>query len=130
MKKFLLAAAMCVMAGQSVARPPLAQVAEIRNGLIIVGIAYELSEVCDSLDARTFKGLLYLNNLKSKARNMGYSSQEIDAFVKDKAEKKKLESQARTILANMGAVKGQPKTYCTVGHAEIAKKSAIGRLLR
>jgi hypothetical protein len=60
---------------------------------------------------------------------LGYSQREIQAFIEDDAEKDRLEVIARERLRGMGAVEGQPQTYCAVGLAEIAKDSQIGRLL-
>lgn len=128
--KHMLIALSLVLATPAVAKPPLGQVAEIRDGLIATGIAYEISKVCDGISARKLRGISYLMQLKSKARDMGYSNAEIDAFVGDSGEKARLEAQARNILARMGAVVGRAETYCAVGRAEIAKDSAIGRLLR
>ncbi len=103
---------------------------EIRNGLLVVGMAYEISEKCGSIDARTLRGVTTLLNLKSRARAMGYSNAEIDAFVDDKVEKKRLEGIARGQLVQLGVVAGQADTYCTVGRDQIAKGTGVGRLLR
>lgn len=112
------------------AKPALKDVAVVREGIISVGIAYEISEVCETIRARTFRGIGYLNSLKEHARSLGYTEAEIDAYVDDRAEKNRLEGMARARLADMGAVVGQADTYCSVGRTEISSGSAVGRLLR
>ena len=101
----------------------------IGEGLITVGIAYEISEVCPTIDARRLRGLNYLLSLRSAARNLGYSAAEVEAYIDDDAEKDRLEAIARQRLSRMGARKGDVRAHCTVGRQEVAKDSQIGRLL-
>lgn len=103
---------------------------EIRDGLLVVGMAYEISEKCGDIDARTFRGIQTLLNLKSRARELGYSSDEIDTYVDDKVEKKRLEEIARGMLVQLGVTPGVEETYCAVGREQIAKNTGVGRLLR
>lgn len=112
------------------AKPALKDVEYVSEGIISVGIAYEISQQCDSIRARTFRGISFLNGLKAHARSLGYSDQEIDAYVDDREEKNRLEAIARARLSDMGARAGNAATYCSVGRAEIASGTAIGRLLR
>lgn len=117
-------------AGNLSAKPALRDVQHITEGLITVGIAYEISETCSSINARFFRGISYLNSLKSHARGLGYTDAEIDAYTDDKAEQNRLEGIARSRLFNLGAISGQPETYCAVGRAQMDAGTAIGRLLR
>ena len=131
MRKTLWTAAALAVALTGTARAEgLKDEAEIRNGLLVVGMAYEISEKCGSIDARTLTGIRTLLNLKSRARELGYSSEEIDAYVDDKAEKKRLEGIARAQLVQLGVTPGVEETYCTVGRDQIAKGTGVGRLLR
>jgi len=117
-------------AGLVVAKPALKDVVQVREGLIVAGMAYEVSQKCDGISARLFRGLSFLNSLKKHARDLGYSDAEIDAYVEDNTEKTRLESIARARLASLGVVADQPQSYCLVGQAEIAAGTAIGQLLR
>ena len=101
----------------------------ISEGLIVIGIAYEISEVCPEIDARRLRGLNALLSLRNAARRMGYSNAEIEAYIDDDAEKDRLEAIARDRLARLGARRGDVAAHCTVGRAEVAKGSSIGRLL-
>lgn len=118
------------LAGSLSARPALKDVAHVRDGIIAVGIAYEISQKCSDLRPRYLRGLNFLESLKDHARGLGYSDVEISAYVDDKSEKNRLEAIARSQLAEMGAVVGQEATYCSVGRNEIAAQTSIGRLLR
>lgn len=118
------------IAGAGAARAELKDEAQVQEQLINIGIAYRIDERCDSISKRTVRGLAALLAVKDTARSLGYSSAQIDAYVDDKVEKARLISVAEARLRDMGAVEGQPDTFCTVGQAEIAAGSAIGRLLR
>lgn len=124
------AVSLIAISGHAAAQDKLSDVGYVTEGLIAVGMAYELSEVCDDLDARTLRGLSYLNQLRSHARGLGFSNDEIKAYTDNKAEQDRLEAIARSRLAAMGAKPGDAASHCSVGKAEIAKGSTIGYLLR
>lgn len=117
-------------AGSLAAQTPLKDVAKIRDGIIFTGMAYEISEQCDSLNARIFRGLGYLQSLKRHASSLGYSDAEIDAYINDESEKDRLEAIARQQLAQMGVVSEDRATYCAVGRQQIAANTRVGWLLR
>ena len=124
----ILATLAAPLAAQS--RPGLPNEPEITEGLITVGMAYELSERCDGLKARTLTGITTLLGLKNRARGLGYSSAEVDAFIDDDAEKDRLEAIARERLRGLGVVEDQPQSFCAVGRDQIARGTGVGRLLR
>ncbi|PUB19080.1 DUF5333 domain-containing protein [Yoonia sediminilitoris] len=112
------------------AQTALRDVARVRDGIIQVGMAYEISEQCSSISARLLRGLSFLQELKSYAKSQGFSDAEIEAYVDDRAEKRKLERIARQQLAALGAVDGRPATYCRVGRNQIAQNTRVGWMLR
>ncbi|KAA9009735.1 DUF5333 domain-containing protein [Histidinibacterium aquaticum] len=122
--------ALTLLAASAAQAAPLAEERVIREGLIAAGIAYEIGEVCDSLDARLLRGLAYLEQLRGTALELGYTRAEIEAFLDDDAEADRLEAEARARLAAKGAVKGIAESHCAVGRAEIAAGTTIGQLLR
>ena len=134
MKKLALSAvvvlATVMTAGHLSAQTALKDVAKVRDGIIFVGMAYEISEQCSSINARLFRGLGYLQSLRRHARDLGYSEAEVDAYINDDAEKDRLEGIARAQLAQLGVVPGQEATYCAVGRAEIDANTRVGWLLR
>ncbi|SLN41308.1 DUF5333 domain-containing protein [Roseisalinus antarcticus] len=123
-------AALTLCAGKGLANPPLSEVPVVREGLIAVALAYEIGDKCRDLDARLFRGIAFLERLRGEARRLGYSNDEIDAFIDDDAASDRLEAEARARLRAMGAVEGRGETYCAVGRAEIQRGSQVGQLLR
>ena len=117
-------------AGAVSAQSALKDVQRIRDGIIHVGMAYEISERCDSLRPRTFRGISFLNSLKNHANELGFSDAEVDAYVNDDAEKDRLEGIARQQLANLGAEAGNDASYCAVGRAQMDANTRVGWLLR
>ena len=126
----VIALAAALSAAQLSAQTALRDVAKVRDGIIYTGMAYEISEQCDSISARLFRGLNYLQSLRRHARDLGYSEAEIDAYINDGAEKDRLEDIARAQLTRLGAVPGEKDSYCTVGRAQIAANTRVGWLLR
>ncbi|MBE0413191.1 DUF5333 domain-containing protein [Yoonia sp.] len=129
-RAFVTALGLVILAGGLSAQTELKDVAEVRDGIIHVGMAYEISQECDGIRARTFRGIGYLQSLKNRARELGYSAEDIDAYVNDRAEKRRLEQIARDRLAALGAVAGDAETYCAVGRAQIDADTRVGWLLR
>lgn len=130
MHKLLLPLALALTAQTAVALGPLKDVAHVRDGIIAVGIAYEIGDQCGSIEARYLRGLGLLNDLKAHAAGLGYTDAEIDAYIDDDAEKDRLEAVARQQLADLGAVAGDEASYCAVGQAQIAAGTQAGQLLR
>ena len=122
--------AVTAVAGSLSAQPPLKDVQRVRDGIIHVGMAYEISEKCSSIRARTWRGINFLQSLKNHAEELGYSDAQIDAYINDDAEKDRLEGIARRELARLGIVEGDESTYCAVGRSQIAANTRVGWLLR
>jgi hypothetical protein len=118
------------IAGNLSAGSSLKNEAAVRDGIIDVGMAYEIAQQCGSIRARTLRGITYLQSLRGTARELGYSDAEIDAYIDDRAEKRRLEGLARDQLAALGAVSGDAESYCAVGRAQMAANTRVGWLLR
>lgn len=117
-------------AGSLSAQTPLKDVLHVRDGIIHVGMAYEISQKCSSIRARTFRGLGFLQSLKSHAAGLGYSDADVDAYINDDAEEDRLEGIARQQLTRLGVIEGDEATYCAVGRAQISANTRVGWLLR
>lgn len=100
------------------------------EGLIAAFMAYEIGDKCDELEARMLRGIAFLEGLRDQVRDLGHSDAEIEAYLKDEAEKARLLEIVRARFRAMGGVEGDYATYCAVGRAEIAAGTQIGRLLR
>lgn len=103
---------------------------KINNGLLAVGIADEIRNKCDSISARTFTAISFLNSLKRQARAKGYSNDEINRYTKSSTEKAKMRARGQAYVAQNGASTSDPASMCRLGRAEIKKRSQIGVLLR
>ena len=125
-----IAVAAALPAVQLTAQIALKDVAKVRDGIIYTGMAYEISQQCDSISARLLRGFGYLQSLRRHARDLGYSEAEIEAYINNDAEKDRLEGIARAQLARLGAVPGEKDSYCAVGRAQIAANTRVGWLLR
>ena len=71
----------------SVSAKALRDEPSIDDNMLKVAIAIEISDKCSNIAARKLKGLNYLWSLKSKAADLGYSDDEIRAYVESKSEK-------------------------------------------
>ncbi|CUH80298.1 DUF5333 domain-containing protein [Tropicibacter naphthalenivorans] len=124
-------AVLCVaLAAPAFAKVPLRDVADIDNGLMAIAIADEIRKECDGIDARLFTALGRINDLRNKAKALGYSNAEIDAYTKSKSEKDRMRAKAESYLASKGVDADNRDQLCAFGRAEIAKGTNIGSLLK
>jgi hypothetical protein len=77
-----------------------------------------------------FRAIGYVSNLEQKARSLGYTREEIDAYTDSDTEKDRLRAKAATFFAARGVDTSDPQSYCALGLEEIQKASRIGSLLR
>lgn len=130
MRAMTMALMISLMAGGASAKPHLRDVPEIDGTILAVGIADEIRKNCPDISARMLKALSTVNGLKSKARALGYSDAEIDAYRKSDVEKARLAAKRKSYLNAAGVLTGNTQSYCTLGRAEIEKGGQIGALLR
>lgn len=112
------------------AKPPLRDVKEIDDELYYIAIANEISDYCPSISGRRLKAIGVMWDLRSKANKLGYSDQEIRAYVESDAEKDRMRAKGEAYLAQHGVSYENPNSFCTLGRAEIERNSAIGVYLR
>ncbi len=118
------------LATPAMALQPLHENPTVVNGFYTIGLADIVQKRCDTISPRIFRAIGYLRSLDRYARKAGYTSEQIDELTDNKAEKEKLRARIHADLAKRGATPENPEGYCTVGHEEIAKGSAAGRLLK
>lgn len=107
---------------------PLHNDPEISNGFTVLAIGNRIRKVCPDIDARLVRALGYVQTLRSRAGDLGYSRTEIDDFIDE--EDSHYNAIARRYLAQQGAELSDIEAVCRVGRDEIAAQSPIGRLLR
>lgn len=76
--------------GAASAKQPLREVASIDDALMYVAIADAIRKSCDTINARLIRAYSELNRLKALARDMGYTEEEVEAYVTSKAEKARM----------------------------------------
>jgi len=130
-KTLLTALAFVAAAGASAeARVPLQEDKIIDDGLTLVAIGNYLRKKCDDISPRFWKTYNFMTGLQARARDLGYSDAEIEAYLDDRDEKKRVKDRARAYLEARGADFDDPVTFCTVGRAEIAEGTSVGQFLK
>lgn len=119
---------MSLAAGQSL--PPLREVSEIDDGLLWVALADEIRKSCEGIEARMFNALLFLGSLKRTARDLGYSREQVRAYLKSDEEKARMRARGEAYLAAQGVSPDDEAALCALGRAEIDRNSRIGTLLK
>ena len=125
-----IAALMLAIPAVAAGKPPLREVTQIDDRMLWVAIAIEISDRCDSIDPRTFRGLNYLWTIRSDAQKLGYSNAEIKGYVDSKAEKARMRGRGEAYVRAKGLNPENDADLCKLGQAEIANGSQIGAFLR
>ena len=120
----------CILPLQVMAKQGLPEEVAINDGLITISMADTIRNVCPDISARLIEAFIYLKSLESEALKLGYDNYEIKAFINDAEEKDRVLDLAEVRLKEIGVLPDQPRTYCTVGLAEIQTGSTIGKLLK
>lgn len=122
--------ALCSMAPASPGWAGMADEADINQGLVYIAAADKIRRECSSINGRMLKAQRYANALRGIARDRGYSDAEIDAYLDSRDERAKVRAQRNVYFESQGASNLDPASLCALGHAEIARKSQIGYMLR
>ena len=130
MRLFLTSIVCLTLAAPVGAKPPLSQVSEIDDGLMAIAIADEIRKSCDDISARMIRAYRQIKALESRAKALGYSDDEIDAYVNSEAEKKRMRKKAETWLASKGISASDEKALCRFGREDIARGGPVGFFLR
>lgn len=128
--KRLAVISLLLAASPVLALPPLSTVTALNDDLRALFIADQIRIGCPTIEANMVKGWAFAYSIERRAREMGYSREEIKDFVESKKERKRLEGETAAYLKANGVRGGQPETYCRLGREEIAKGSQIGAFLR
>lgn len=103
---------------------------DLNNGLLVAAVAEKIQRECSTIGARMFRARAYANALKERAEARGYTMAEIEAYVDDSDEKRKMRERRNAYFKSYGASNLDPESLCVLGHAEIRKNSPVGQLLR
>lgn len=105
---------------------------EVYNGLFTAALIKHISDSCpDSIDPPgKLARVRYFLGLYSKARALGPSRAQIEAFVEDKAEQERMRQLVYTYLRDAGVDPMNEQAVCAYASDQIAEGSAIGQRLR
>lgn len=112
------------------AKPPLRDVPEIDDRLFAVALAVEISDRCATIAPRTLKGLAYLWRLADRAKELGYTSEEIDAYRSSDAEKARIRRKGEAYMRAQGLDPARDADLCRLGQSEMAKNTLTGSFLK
>ena len=119
-----LAASAPVMAADTLARET-----DINDRLFEIAVADEIRKSCGSISPRFFTAWRRMQALKATAKERGYTDAEIEDYINDKAEKRKMRARSDAYVRKHGAEPNDGPSLCRLGKEEIAKQSRIGSLL-
>lgn len=111
------------------ALPPLGDDDHVTQTLVSAAIGEAIRQNCGSISARMFRVLGKAKELERYALRKGYTETQIKAFLKSEKQRARIISLARAYLVENGVVENKEETYCSLGHAEIAKGTLTGYLL-
>ncbi len=131
MRKIVLSLILVTLTvGMATAKQPLRDIKEIDDAVFDVAIADKIRKECPDISARVLRALTLYRSVRSTARSLGYSSDEIEAYGDSDVEKARMRAKGEAYLRANGVVADDPQSYCALGRKEIQKSSRIGSLLR
>ncbi len=128
--KLMTLAILAAMTMPVEARTKLQDDTTIENGLTVVAIGKLLYKGCDNISPRRIKAFSFARSLQSRARGLGYTDAEIDAYLDSETDKNRVKKKARTYLSSRGVDFDNPATLCSVGASEIKTETDVGKFLR
>lgn len=136
MKVLKLAAVVALAATTLTATPvaaqqtPLSQEKYINDRLVAARVADRIRRNCPTIDARMVYAFSQARALQRYALDQGYSRDEIDAFLDDRAERRRIYAVAEDYMTRNGVREGDAESFCRLGQQEIARNTVSGSLLR
>lgn len=127
---FLVLSIVGMSAGAVQAKQKLRDVKFVDDAVFDVAVADKIRKECPDIAARVIKALTLYRTVRSHARSLGFTDEEIDAYGDSDVEKARMRAKGEAYLRSHGVVASDPQSYCAVGRKEIQKSSRIGSLLR
>ncbi len=133
MKRATLAA---ILGGSLVAQavaaqtpPPINEEQHINDSLLAAAVGAMILRDCSTIFPRYLVIKGKVDALEEYALGQGYTEEQIEAFLDDKDERKRMRKLANTYLRDHGVVKDDPETFCALGRDEIAKGTLTGEMI-
>lgn len=139
MKRTLIAISLAVLfSGSAVAATTQAQVnetlrttPEIYNGLFTAALIKHIVDTCPEVSPPgRLTRVSHFLSLYNRARGLGFSRAQIEAFVENKEEQARMRDLVETHLQAADVDPYNEAAVCAYAQAQIAERSALGRQLR
>ncbi|WP_370250966.1 DUF5333 domain-containing protein [Nioella sp.] len=102
----------------------------VHNGLLVITIGAHIHETCPDIEARSIASMSFMIGLARHAMSLGYSRDELRAYIDDETERERYFNLARAYFAQNGVTSEEDvEGACRVGRQEIADRTPVGRLL-
>jgi hypothetical protein len=103
----------------------------VYDGLFTAGLIKHIVDTCPSVEgpSRLSRTTFFLG-LYNRARGMGFSRAQIEAFVEDKSEQDHLRALVKAHLEKQGVAADKEDSVCAYARAQIAARTELGRRLR
>lgn len=102
----------------------------ISERLFAAQVADVLRKKCPTIKGNLFRFFFKANALKNYTLRLGYTSDEIRAYLKSDKTKAFYLSAAEEYLRAQGVEEGREQSYCAVAEQEIDNGTTAGKLLR
>ncbi|MCH8465194.1 MAG: DUF5333 domain-containing protein [Roseinatronobacter sp.] len=103
----------------------------IYNGLFTAALIKHVVDTCPAVSPPgRFARVNYFLSLYNRARGLGYSRAQIEAFVDDKAEQERLRGIVLSHLRRAGVDPASEAEVCAFARTQSAERTALGRQLR
>lgn len=111
------------------ALPPLAENKYINDRLVAAQVGDIIRKTCPTIGARMLYALDQAFKLQGYAEDLGYSTSEIKAFIKNPEQKARVKGIAQAYMKANGVEEGNAESYCVLGRSEIENRTITGSLL-
>lgn len=109
---------------------PLREDQTLTEGLVLIAIGRRIVKGCEAIEPARARAFFHANGLMQRARDKGFSTAEINEFIKDEFEKARIDALSDAWLASKDTTKTDAEGLCRVGRDEIARATPLGRMLR
>jgi len=127
---FLILSIVGLSAGAVQAKQKLRDIKAVDDAVFDVAVANKIRKECPDISGRVIKALTLYRSVRSHARSLGFTDDEIEAYGDSDVEKARMRAKGEAYLSARGVVASDPQSYCAVGRKEIQKSSRIGSLLK
>lgn len=104
---------------------------EVYNGLFTAALIKHVTDTCPAIEPPgRVRRVTFFLGLYNQARGLGFSRDQIEAFVEDKSEQDRLRGVVESHLTRAGVDPKSETEVCAYARTQIAERTALGRQLR